>query len=263
MVLRITHFTSVEANRNFYFRFTTGGYWDDEFKEQLKKMRGFPPRESRWIESYLWADNKKGAWRVSERVWDLIIHDFENGVQVNNDEHDRIAKINKEARDRDEEFMRSQGGTYTSPNAGMGGYTADFIEGIMAAFAAGNDERLKREAAWRSQGYWVPRSGVFMVEIVEEEAPPPAPPQTKMKTDTPDQVAPSDHLVVPPVQTVDEALGILGLKRNPDHGDAKKAYRRLAMQYAPDRNPGNREYEAKMMRLNMARDIVWRVFSIR
>lgn len=38
---------------------------------------------------------------------------------------------------------------------------------------------------------------------------------------------------------------ILGLARNAEDADIKKAYRRLAMEYHPDRNPGNREAEER------------------
>lgn len=49
---------------------------------------------------------------------------------------------------------------------------------------------------------------------------------------------------------------VLGVDRNVDGPDLKRAYRKLAMKYHPDRNPGDAEAEKKFKELNEANDIL-------
>lgn len=49
---------------------------------------------------------------------------------------------------------------------------------------------------------------------------------------------------------------VLGLARGANPEDMKKAYRKLAMQYHPDRNPGDAKAEAKFKELNEAYDVL-------
>ena len=48
----------------------------------------------------------------------------------------------------------------------------------------------------------------------------------------------------------------LGVAREAGSEDLKKAYRKLAMQYHPDRNPGDKKAEAKFKEINEAYDIL-------
>jgi hypothetical protein len=79
---------------------------------------------------------------------------------------------------------------------------------------------------------------------------------------TPETVVPSQFIRVEKIQTVSEAYSELNLRLGVDGNSAKKAYRHLAMQYSPDRNPGEADCERKIRRLNMARDIVYRHLGI-
>ena len=45
---------------------------------------------------------------------------------------------------------------------------------------------------------------------------------------------------------------VLGVDRNIDKKDLKKAYRRVAMKYHPDRNPGDSAAEAKFKELYLS-----------
>ena len=49
---------------------------------------------------------------------------------------------------------------------------------------------------------------------------------------------------------------VLGVARNASPDDIKKAYRKLAMQFHPDRNPGNKEAEAKFKEATEAYEVL-------
>src|SRR5580692_1778632 len=48
----------------------------------------------------------------------------------------------------------------------------------------------------------------------------------------------------------------LGVAREAGAEDLKKAYRKLAMQFHPDRNPGDKQAEAKFKEVNEAYDVL-------
>lgn len=49
---------------------------------------------------------------------------------------------------------------------------------------------------------------------------------------------------------------ILGVARNAPESEIKKAYRQLALQYHPDRNPGNKEAEEKFKEASEAYEVL-------
>lgn len=51
---------------------------------------------------------------------------------------------------------------------------------------------------------------------------------------------------------------VLGVERGASEADLKKAYRRLAMKYHPDRNPGDKEAEDKFKEANEAYEEIGR-----
>ena len=49
---------------------------------------------------------------------------------------------------------------------------------------------------------------------------------------------------------------ILGISRNASPQDVRKAYRKLAMQYHPDRNPGDKQAEERFKEINEAYQVL-------
>lgn len=55
---------------------------------------------------------------------------------------------------------------------------------------------------------------------------------------------------------IDDPYKVLGLSPGASDEEVKKAYRRLAMQYHPDRNPGDEEAARKMQQINAAYEAI-------
>src|SRR5260370_2458434 len=49
---------------------------------------------------------------------------------------------------------------------------------------------------------------------------------------------------------------VLGVKRNASEDEIKKAYRKLARQYHPDRNPGDKQAETRFKEVQAAYDVL-------
>jgi len=49
---------------------------------------------------------------------------------------------------------------------------------------------------------------------------------------------------------------ILGVERNASPEEIKRTYRKLAMKYHPDRNPGNKQAEEKFKEINEANEVL-------
>ena len=54
----------------------------------------------------------------------------------------------------------------------------------------------------------------------------------------------------------DDYYGILGVDRNASQDEIKKAYRKLAMKYHPDRNPDDKTAEEKLKKINVAYEVL-------
>ena len=59
-----------------------------------------------------------------------------------------------------------------------------------------------------------------------------------------------------PVMAKRDYYEVLGVQRGASEADMKAAYRKLAMQHHPDRNPGDKDCEHRFKELNEAYDIL-------
>ncbi len=49
---------------------------------------------------------------------------------------------------------------------------------------------------------------------------------------------------------------VLGVPKNASQADIKKAYRKLAQQFHPDANPGNKDAEERFKEISAANDVL-------
>ena len=49
---------------------------------------------------------------------------------------------------------------------------------------------------------------------------------------------------------------VLGVPKNASHAEIKKAYRKLAQQFHPDANPGNKDAEERFKEISAANDVL-------
>ena len=59
-----------------------------------------------------------------------------------------------------------------------------------------------------------------------------------------------------PVMAKRDYYEVLGVQRGASDADLKAAYRKLAMQHHPDRNPGDKDCEHQFKELNEAYDVL-------